>query len=98
MLPFEIAELSLAILKTKDEVNDLRIDKIELATISGRDGYSATASLVDGQGLPKKLLFYGAMIDDYVCEFCFVAEATIYFTKYKSDFEKMMASVTIRNR
>lgn len=98
MLPFEIAELSLAILKTKDEVNDLKIDKIELASIAGRDGYSASATFVDGQGLPKKLLLYGAMIDDFVCEFCFAAEESVYFDKYKGDFERLLASVTTRSR
>lgn len=92
MLPYEIAELSLAILKTRDDVNDLKIEKIELATVAGREGYGATAGFVDALGLAKKLWLFGAMIDGYVCEFCFIAEESVYFEKYRGAFERLVQS------
>jgi hypothetical protein len=93
MMPHEIAELSLALLKVRDEVNDLEIESIDLVTIAERDGYFARATFEDDRGLTKRLQVFGAMIEGYVCEFWYIAEESIYYDKHRKAFEEIISTV-----
>jgi hypothetical protein len=75
--------------------NDFKVEKIELVSVAGRDGYHATATFLDEQGLSKRLQLYGAMIEGYICEFCYLATEPIYYEKYRPVFDKMMSTVKV---
>lgn len=96
MQPHDIAELSLALLDALDETNDFKVEKVESALVAAHDGYHATATYVDDQGLAKRLQLYGAMIGDCVCEFSYVATEPVYYEKYWPVFEKVLASATVK--
>lgn len=95
MMPHEVAELSLGLIEARDDTKNFEIQKIELATIVGRDGYLAHARYTDEGGLPMRLRMYGTVIGKYVCEFGYAAAESVYFEKYEKTFEDLVASARI---
>lgn len=98
MLPHEIAELSLGLFEGRDDTKNFSIEKIELATVAGKDAYKADAIYIDAQGLPLRLRAYGVVIADYICEFRYVAARPIYFEKYLPVFERIVASASVGSK
>jgi hypothetical protein len=95
MLPHEAAELSLGLIETREDTKHFSVDKIELATVAGHEGYRADATYVDSQGLPKRLWMYGALITDHLCEFSYTGAESVYFERYLPVFKELVASARV---
>lgn len=93
MLPHEIAELSLGILANEEATKNFEIERVEMVSVAGRDGYSAEAVYVDGAGLPMRLRMIGFHAEEHVCELRFVAADAAYFKRYAPVFDAVVASV-----
>ncbi|NLE57161.1 MAG: hypothetical protein GX616_02285 [Planctomycetes bacterium] len=93
MLPQEIAELTLGLIRQREEYVNLEVDQIELAQVAGREAYKATAVYTHGQGLHKRMCIYGVPISGYVCEFAYEAAADVYYDRYWPVFERLVGSV-----
>jgi hypothetical protein len=95
MLPYELAEVSLALFAASGAAKNLRTETIELASVAGRDGYRADASYIDEHGLPKQLRIYGLIVGDHVCQMVYDAAKAVYYDKYLSTFEGLIASARV---
>jgi hypothetical protein len=96
MLPHEVADLSLALIKAREDTNDFQIESMDFATIAGHEGFHAKASYLDETGLKKRLWLFGSMIDGYACQLHFVAAEPIYFDKYLPVFQQLVSSAVVK--
>lgn len=95
MLAHEIAELSLGVLDGRDDTKNFETEGIDLAKLAGHDGYVADARYATPSGLPMRLRLYGAMIGDYVCELEYAAANDVYYARYLTVFESLVAAAAI---
>jgi hypothetical protein len=95
MLPHEIAELSLGILDARDDTKNFVVERIDLATVAGYEGYVASATYTTPAGLPMRVRLCGALIGEYVCEFQYAAAADVYYHRYLTTFEELVSTAKI---
>ena len=93
MMPHEVADLSIGLMKAKPDMKSFEVEKIDTARMAGQDGYKVDARYIDEGGLCKRLRLYGAVMGKYVCEFLYEAAEPDYFHRYEDAFENTVSSV-----
>lgn len=96
MLPNEIAELALGLIENLDETKNFDIDKIEYCQFLGRDAFKASASFTDPLGLRKRLLSFGTIVGERVCELRYIASESVYFAQHLDEFMVMVNSARLK--
>lgn len=95
MLPYEVAELILDNLRSNSEIMNFQLMENLPAKVNGRSGFKLTYTYQTKQGLTKKIVQYGIMLDKYYYEILYVAPARHYFEESLSTFEKVKDSFVI---
>jgi hypothetical protein len=93
MLPQEVAELTMGLLQTEDNLNALKCEQIELVQLAGQDAYKANYTYTDQNGLKKRGCLLGTILDGHVIEVGFDAADEVYYDRYVADFENVVNSI-----
>jgi hypothetical protein len=95
MIPYEAAELTIGRIRNQEQVRNFAVEKIDTASLAGRDAFQVDAAYADEGGLRKRMRVYGAVIGNYFCEIVFEAADLVYFSKYENACQSVVSSAKL---
>ena len=95
LLPSELAELTLAEIRTAEELNGLEVIENMPATVGGHSGFRLVIKFHNSKGLAYQREIVGFANDNGFFQFVYQAPALHYFVRNKVDFDHVVAGVQI---
>jgi hypothetical protein len=92
MLPSELAELTIALIKTQQNSTSVEVVENKPIVISGNDGFRLHVSFENQKGLNYEGVIYGVADNEKVFLLSFYATQIHYFPRDLPVFEKLVSS------